>query len=102
MYYTNPMPMHFGQQKEMKMKHEFQTLIGAGFAPVIVIMAYDTDEVGVFGEYIEKVLYEGIDISDCLHEDTLIDLTIKGEKDLKEWIDQEREEAEIAMGQAND
>jgi hypothetical protein len=65
-------------------------------------MAYDTDKVGVFGEYIEKVLYEGIDISDCLHEDTLIDLTINGEKDLKEWIDQEREEAEIAMGQAND
>lgn len=83
------------------MKHEFQTLIGAGFAPVVVIMAYDTDEVGVFGEYIEKVLYKGIDISDCLHEDTLIDLTIEGEKDLK-WIDQEREESEIAMGQAND
>lgn len=96
------MPMYLGQQKEIKMKHEFQSLIGAGFAPVVVIMAYDEDEAGVFGEYIEKVLYEGIDISDCLHEDTLIDLTIKGEKDLKEWIDQEREEAEIAMGQAND
>ena len=41
------------------MKYEFDTTVGEGSEVVTVVMEYDTDEEGIYGENIEEIWFEG-------------------------------------------
>jgi len=41
------------------MKYEFDTTVGEGSEIVTVVMEYDTDEEGIYGENIEEIWFEG-------------------------------------------
>jgi hypothetical protein len=40
------------------MKYEFDTTVGEGSVVVTVVMEYDTDSEGIYGENIEDIIYE--------------------------------------------
>ena len=49
----------------------FVTTIGDGIEKVDVTLSFEYDSSGPFNEYIESVIYKGIDIAGCLTEDTI-------------------------------
>ena len=49
----------------------FVTTIGDGIEKVDVTLSFEYDSSGPFNEYIESVIYKGVDISGCLTEETI-------------------------------
>jgi len=58
--------------------YEFQATIGESIESVIVTMAFEYDSHGPYNEYIQSVIYKGIDISGCLDLETLNSLEMDG------------------------
>ena len=57
---------------------QFQATIGESIEIVDVTLAFEYDSFGPYNEYIQSVIYNGIDISGCLTLETLNSLEIDG------------------------
>jgi len=55
----------------------FVTTIGDGIEKVDVTLSYEYDATGSFNECIESVIFQGVDISGCLTEETINALEIE-------------------------
>ena len=50
---------------------QFVTTVGNAIEKVDVTLSYEWDDSGSFNEYIESVIFQGVDISGCLTEETI-------------------------------
>lgn len=50
---------------------QFVTTIGDAIEKVDVTLSYEWDESGEYNECIESVIFQGVDISGCLTEETI-------------------------------
>ena len=57
---------------------QFLATIGESIEIVEVTLAFEYDSFGPYNEYIQSVIYKGIDISGCLTLETLNSLEIDG------------------------
>ena len=60
------------------MKYEFDTTVGEGSEIVTVVMEYDTDEEGIYGENIEEILFEGRNVIGLFSAVQFKELEIEG------------------------
>ena len=60
------------------MKYEFDTTVGEGSEVVTVVMEYDTDEEGIFGENIEEIWFEGRNVIGLFSAVQFKELEIEG------------------------
>ena len=65
----------------------FQTLLGDGREVVQVVLSFEFDDTSSFNECIDSVNFKGIDISGCLTEETLNELTTEALKELEKQCD---------------
>jgi hypothetical protein len=56
---------------------QFVTTIGDAIEKVDVTLSYEWDDSGSFNEFIESVIYKGVDIAGCLTEDTINSLEME-------------------------
>ena len=49
----------------------FVTTIGTAIEKVDVTLSYEYDSIGSYNECIESVIFQGVDISGCLTEETI-------------------------------
>ena len=63
---------------------EFQATTGAGSEIVQVTMTYEEDVDGIYGENIESVKFEGVEVIGLLSQDQFADLEIEGCKAINE------------------
>jgi hypothetical protein len=60
------------------MKYEFDTTVGEGSEVVTVVMEYDTDEEGIYGENIEEIWFEGRNVIGLFSAVQFKELEIEG------------------------
>jgi len=60
------------------MKYEFDTTIGEGSVVVTVVMEYDTDSEGIYGENIEDIIYEKVSVLGLFSAEQYKELEIEG------------------------
>ena len=60
------------------MKYEFDTTVGEGSEIVTVVMEYDTDEEGIYGENIEEIWFEGRNVIGLFSAVQFKELEIEG------------------------
>ena len=60
------------------MKYEFDTTVGEGSEVVTVVMEYDTDEEGVYGENIEDIIYMKVSVLGLFSAEQYKELEIEG------------------------
>ena len=60
------------------MKYEFDTTVGEGSEVVTVVMEYETDEEGIYGENIEEVWFEGRNVIGLFSAVQFKELEIEG------------------------
>ena len=60
------------------MKYEFDTTVGEGSVVVTVVMEYDTDSEGVYGENIEDIIYEKVSVLGLFSAEQYKELEIEG------------------------
>ena len=60
------------------MKYEFDTTVGEGSEIVTVVMEYDTDEEGIYGENIEEIWFEGSNVIGLFSAVQFKELEIEG------------------------
>jgi len=60
------------------MKYEFDTTVGEGSEVVTVVMEYDTDEEGIYGENIEDIIYEKVSVLGLFSAEQYKELEIEG------------------------
>jgi hypothetical protein len=60
------------------MKYEFDTTVGEGSEVVTVVMEYDTDEEGIYGENIEEIWFEGRNVIGLFSAEQYKELEIEG------------------------
>lgn len=60
------------------MKYEFDTTVGEGSEVVTVVMEYDTDEEGIYGENIEEIWFEGRNVIGLFSAAQFKELEIEG------------------------
>jgi hypothetical protein len=60
------------------MKYEFDTTVGEGSEIVTVVMEYDTDEEGVYGENIEDIIYMKVSVLGLFSAEQYKELEIEG------------------------
>jgi len=60
------------------MKYEFDTTVGEGSEIVTVVMEYETDEEGIYGENIEEVWFEGRNVIGLFSAVQFKELEIEG------------------------
>jgi len=60
------------------MKYEFDTTVGEGSEVVTVVMEYDTDEEGIYGENIEEIWFEGRNVIGLFSAIQFKELEIEG------------------------
>ena len=60
------------------MKYEFDTTVGEGSVVVTVVMEYDTDSEGIYGENIEDIIYEKVSVLGLFSAEQYKELEIEG------------------------
>ena len=60
------------------MKYEFDTTVGEGSEVVTVVMEYDTDEEGIYGENIEDIIYMKVSVLGLFSAEQYKELEIEG------------------------
>ena len=60
------------------MKYEFDTTVGEGSVVVTVVMEYDTDSEGIYGENIEDIIYEKVSVLGLFSAEQFKELEIEG------------------------
>ena len=60
------------------MKYEFDTTVGEGSEVVTVVMEYDTDEEGIYGENIVEVTFEKVSVIGLFSAEQFKELEIEG------------------------
>jgi hypothetical protein len=60
------------------MKYEFDTTVGEGSVVVTVVMDYDTDSEGIYGENIEDIIYEKVSVLGLFSAEQYKELEIEG------------------------
>jgi len=60
------------------MKYEFDTTVGEGSEIVTVVMEYETDEEGIYGENIEEIWFEGRNVIGLFSAVQFKELEIEG------------------------
>jgi hypothetical protein len=60
------------------MKYEFDTTVGEGSEIVTVVMDYDTDSEGIYGENIEEIWFEGRNVIGLFSAVQFKELEIEG------------------------
>jgi len=60
------------------MKYEFDTTVGEGSVVVTVVMEYDTDSEGIYGENIEDIIYEKVSVLGLFSVEQYKELEIEG------------------------
>ncbi len=75
------------------MDHEFKfhTKTGAGGEPVEVIVYFEIDEDGVYNDNIEKILFEGVDVTGLIHENHFSELEMEASMKLREHIEAKKQ-----------
>jgi len=58
--------------------YHFITTIGNGIEKVDCTLFYEYDYEGIYNTYIESVIFQGVDISGCLTEETISALEMEG------------------------
>ena len=76
------------------MKYEFDTTVGEGSEVVTVVMEYDTDEEGIFGENIEEIWFEGRNVIGLFSAEQFKELEIEGSMRLTQHILDESDHAD--------
>ena len=66
------------------MKYEFDTTVGEGSEVVTVVMEYETDEEGIYGENIEEIWFEGRNVIGLLSDEHFKELEIEAAMKFKE------------------
>ena len=75
------------------MKYEFDTTVGEGSEVVTVVMEYETDEEGIFGENIEEIWFEGRNVIGLFSAEQFKELEIEGCMRLSKHILEESDHA---------
>ncbi len=75
------------------MKYEFDTTVGEGSEVVTVVMEYDTDEEGIYGENIEEIWFEGRNVIGLFSAVQFKELEIEGYMRLSKHILDEADHA---------
>jgi len=75
------------------MKYEFDTTTGEGSVIVTVVMEYETDEEGIYGESISDVIFEKVSVMGIFSSDQYRDLEIEGSMRLSKHILDESDHA---------
>jgi len=75
------------------MKYEFDTTVGEGSEIVTVVMEYETDEEGVYGENIEEIWFEGRNVIGLFSAEQYKELEIEGSMRLTQHILDEADHA---------
>ncbi len=75
------------------MKYEFDTTVGEGSEVVTVVMEYDTDEEGIYGENIVEVTFEKISVIGLFSAEQFKELEIEGCMRLTQHILEESDHA---------
>lgn len=60
------------------MKYEFDTTVGEGSVVVTVVMEYDTDSEGIYGENIEDIIYKKVSVLGLFSAEQYKELEIEG------------------------
>jgi hypothetical protein len=60
------------------MKYEFDTTVGEGSVVVTVVMEYETDSEGIYGESIEDIIYEKVSVLGLFSAEQYKELEIEG------------------------
>jgi len=60
------------------MKYEFDTTVGEGSVVVTVVMDYDTDSEGIYGENIQDIIYEKVSVLGLFSAEQYKELEIEG------------------------
>jgi len=68
------------------MKYEFDTTVGEGSVVVTVVMEYETDEEGIYGENIEDIIYEKVSVLGLFSAEQYEELEIEGSMRLSKHI----------------
>lgn len=76
------------------MKYEFDTTVGEGSEVVTVVMEYDTDEEGIYGENIEEVWFEGRNVIGLFSAVQYKEIEIEGCMRLQKHILDEKEHSD--------
>jgi hypothetical protein len=81
------------------MDHEFKfyTKTGGGSEPVEVIVQYEIDEDGVYNDNIEKILFEGVDVTGLIHEDHFSELEMEASMKLREYIETAKQPSDFGL-----
>jgi len=75
------------------MKYEFDTTVGEGSEVVTVVMEYDTDEEGIYGENIVEVTFEKVSVIGLFSAEQFKELEIEGSMRLTQHILDESDHA---------
>ena len=75
------------------MKYEFDTTVGEGSEVVTVVMEYDTDEEGIYGENIVEVTFEKVSVIGLFSAEQFKELEIEGCMRLSKHILEESDHA---------
>jgi hypothetical protein len=68
------------------MKYEFDTTVGEGSEVVTVVMEYDTDEEGIYGENIENIIFEKVSVIGLFSAEQFKELEIEGSMRLSQHL----------------
>lgn len=75
------------------MKYEFDTTVGEGSEVVTVVMEYETDEEGIYEEYIEEIWFEGRNVTGLLSAEQFMAIEMEGSMRLSAHILEEADHA---------